>query len=87
MQRAVLEVVLSPDVLDNTSVLQAGPIQHCLAAVLSQAHLLEPLHEVAAEETLRHGLFSTPSFLHDVMKTLLFVVLCELDAGHPDVLR
>lgn len=56
-----MEVVFLFDVLDNGALLQAGPVAHRLARVLSQAHPLEPAHEVAAEEAVHHPALPAPA--------------------------
>lgn len=48
------------DVLEHSALLQALPVEYGLARVLGQAHLLEPLNEVAAKEAVNSGGLPTP---------------------------
>lgn len=56
----VEEVMFLLDVLEHTALLQPLAIEHSLAGVLGQAHLLEPLDKVAAKEAVNNGALPTP---------------------------
>ena len=60
---AVLEVVLLAQVLQDPALLQSGPVQRCLAPVLGQARLLQPGHQVAAQEGLSRRPLPAPARL------------------------
>ena len=47
---AVLEVVLLAEVLQDTTLMQTGPVQDGLPPVLGQTGLLEPGHKVTPQE-------------------------------------
>lgn len=87
MELTVLEAVLPLDVLEHAALLQPRAVEHRLAAVLRQSHLLKPVHQLAASEAVHHGPRPAPSLFNNVMTTLLFVVFGELKAGHPNVIR
>lgn len=85
-QLTVLEIVLLVDVLEHAALLQPRPVERRLSAVPRQAHLLQPLHQLAAQKALHHRPLPTPSLFDNVMKTLIHVVFGELRAGHPGLL-
>lgn len=54
------------DVLEHTALLEPLPVEHRLAGVLGQAHLLEPLNKVAAKKTVSHGGLPTSDIKHRI---------------------
>lgn len=60
MELTVFEAVLLLDVLKHAALLQPRPVEDRLAAVLRQAHLLKPIHQLTAAETVQHGPHTTP---------------------------
>lgn len=55
------------DVLEHTALLQSLPVEHSLAGVLGQAHLLEPLNKVAAKKAVGNGGLPTPEIKNSLI--------------------
>lgn len=54
------------DVLEHTALLQSLPVEHSLARVLGQAHLLEPLNKVGAKKAVHNGGLPTPDIKNSI---------------------
>lgn len=57
----VQEVMLLFDVPEHPALLQASTVEYSLARVLGQAHLLEPLNQLAAKKAFSDGGLPTPN--------------------------
>lgn len=55
------------DVLEHPALLQSLPVEHSLAGVLGQAHLLEPLNKVAAKKAVSNGGLPTPGIKNSLI--------------------
>lgn len=62
----VQEVMFLFDVLEHIALLQPLPVEHSLAGVLGQAHLLEPLNKVAAKKAVSNGGLPTPGINNSI---------------------